>query len=40
MVRLANKFKIPGQATIDVPMTDSNYSSVTFETSVVLDLND
>jgi hypothetical protein len=34
------KFKIPGQATIDVPMTDSNYSSVTFETSVILDLND
>ena len=34
------KFKIPGQATIDVPMTDSNYSSVTFETSVILDRND
>ena len=34
------KFKIPGQATLDVPMTESNYSSVTFETSVILDLND
>ena len=33
------KFKIPGQATIDVPMTDSNHNSVTFETSVILDLN-
>ena len=33
----STKFKIPGHPAIDVPMTGSDYNSVTFETSVILE---
>ena len=36
----STKIKIPGQAAIDVPMTFSDDAVVTFETTVLLDLND
>ena len=36
----STKFKIPGQAAIDVPMTFSDGQTVTYEINVILDLND
>jgi hypothetical protein len=36
----STKIKIPGQAAIDVPMTFSDDAVVTFETTVLLDLNE
>ncbi len=36
----STKFKIPGQAAIDVPMTFSDGQTVIYEINVMLDLNE